>query len=83
MGSGVTAAGIARVVARIVADWARGVVICTAGAIDQTRRDVHTFTHLAENIRDGCTPPDDLLAAYETHARPYEDVTARDNVRWG
>jgi hypothetical protein len=78
----VTVRGVARIVFGVVCDWARGVAICTVGAVDQARKDVHTFTHLAENIRDGCTPPDDLLAVYEAHQTPYEDTTRRDGVAW-
>lgn len=77
-----TVRGVARLLFGIARDWCRGVAICTAAAVDQARTDLHTLTHLAEHIRDGCTPPDDLLAVYEAHSTPYEDVTRRDGIGW-
>lgn len=77
-----TVRGVARLAFGVVRDWARGVALCTTAAFDQFRTDVHTLTHLAEAIRDGCTPPDELLAVYEAHRTPYEDVTHRDGVAW-
>ena len=86
--------GVVRIVAGIVRDWARGVALCTVGAVGQARtdlhgaigrvrEDLHTFTHLPENIHDACSNSlDDRLAGYEAHAWPHEDLTARDNVGW-
>jgi hypothetical protein len=77
----VTVRGVARLVFGIVRDWARGVAICTAGAVEQALADMHTLTHLADNIRDACTNDlDDRLAVYEAHAWPHEDTTRRDGV---
>ena len=75
--------GVARLVFGVARDWARGVAICTAAAVDQARADLHTLPHLADNIRDACTSDlDQRLDGYEAHAWPHDDITRRDNIGW-
>ena len=59
-----TVRGVARIAARTVGDFFRGVALCARELAADVADDLTTLVHLNDAIRDAFTQPDDLLAGH-------------------